>query len=53
MEDFSMVSISYWGNLERVFQDKRACTLITCYILSNRRQTIWWNRVMWIGFSFW
>ena len=30
MEDSSMKSVSYPGNLESVFQDKRARTLITC-----------------------
>ena len=31
MEDFSIGSMSYPGNLERVSQDKRARTLISCY----------------------
>ena len=31
MEDFSMASVGYPGNLERVFQDKCACILINCY----------------------
>ena len=30
MEDYSATSMSYPGKLERVFQDKRARTLISC-----------------------
>ena len=36
MEDFSMQSMSYPGNLERVFQNKRARTLITCYTVRHQ-----------------
>ena len=32
MEDSSMKSVSYPGKLERVFQDKCARTLISCYV---------------------
>ena len=32
MEDSSIESKSYPKNLERVSQDKRACTLISCYV---------------------
>lgn len=32
MEDSSLFSISYQGKLERVSQDKRARTLISCYV---------------------
>ena len=35
MEDSSMQSMSYPRNLERVSQDKRARTLITCYDRSS------------------
>ena len=35
MEDSSMQSMSYPRNLERVSQDKRARTLITCYALGE------------------
>ena len=33
MEDYSATSMSYPGKLERVFQDKRARTLISCYVI--------------------
>ena len=39
MEDSSMQSISYPGNLDRVSQDKRARTLISCYV--NQGKILW------------
>ena len=35
MEDSSLFSISYQGKLERVSQDKRARTLISCYVFKE------------------
>ena len=45
MEDSLILSIGYLGNLERVSQDKRACTLISC-CMDYRIGNSWLNSLL-------